>query len=223
MGHDRELERVDLYGCGFYISTQTTFTRQTRDTSSIMANLIFFSGSNSSHSINAKLAQQAARVAKEKGANVKVISLADYPLPLYDPDQQEHDGFPKAAYDLKKVLQDADGVFIASPEYNGSFTPVLKNAIDWVSRIREDGEPMLPAFTGKVYAIGAASPGAMGGMRGLVMLRMLLGNIGINVVPSQIALGGANDAFNDDGSLANDMHATFLNNTIDDLIRFAKA
>ena len=188
-----------------------------------MPNLIFFSGSNSSHSINAKLAQEAARIAKDKGANVKVISLSDYPLALYDPDQQHHDGFPQAALDLKDVLQKADGVFIASPEYNGSFTPVLKNAIDWVSRIRADDEPPLAAFTGKVYAIGAASPGGLGGMRGLVMLRMLLGNIGINVVPSQIALGNANEGFNDDGSLSNDMHASLLENTVDDLIRFAKA
>lgn len=188
-----------------------------------MPKLLFFCGSNSSHSLNAKLALAAKHLAETKGAAVEFIDLADYPMPLYDADIQEQDGIPAPAIALKHKLQDADGAFVACPEYNGSFTPLLKNAIDWVSRVREGDEAALAAFTGKVYAIGAASPGAMGGMRCLVMLRMLLGNIGVTVVPSQVAVGHAGEAFNDDGSLSNDRQAGMLDNAVSELIRFAAA
>lgn len=188
-----------------------------------MPKLLFFCGSNSSHSLNAKLALAARQVAEAKGAMVEFIDLADYPMPLYDADIQEQDGIPEPAVKLKHKLQDADGAFIACPEYNGSFTPLLKNAIDWVSRVREGDEPSLAAFIGKVYAIGSASPGAMGGMRCLVMLRMLLGNMGVVVVPSQVAVGKAMEAFSDDGSLSNDRQAAMLDSAVSELIRFSAA
>ncbi len=182
-----------------------------------MTKILFFAGSNGSHSINAKLALEAKRVADEHGAEATYIDLADYPLPLYDADIEEQEGIPDHAKTLKTIFMDHDGVFIASPEYNSSFTPLLKNTIDWVSRVRDDGEPMLPAFKGKVYAIGATSPGAMGGYRGLIPLRLLLSNIGVFVTPNKIAVGNAGSAFDENGRL-DDKNAKMLTDVIKQLI-----
>lgn len=186
-----------------------------------MAKLLFFSGSQAENSINAHLAKAAEKHAKEMGAQTHFINLADFDLPLFDPDIQTHH-MPEGATALKNLLKDYDGVYIASPEYNGSFTPLLKNAIDWASRIRDENEPFMPAFNGKTYAIGATSPGGLGGMRGLVQLRMLLGCIGITVVPTQLALGGARDAFNNDGTLKSDTMDAMLKQSVSELIKHAK-
>ena len=107
---------------------------------------------------------------------------------------------PENGKKLKKLLIDHDGLLIASPEYNSSFPAVLKNAIDWVSR-PAPGEPSLAAFRGKVATLMSASPGALGGLRGLVHLRSILGNIGVIVLPDQIAVAQAHEAFNPDGPL----------------------
>ncbi len=187
-----------------------------------MAKLLFFSGSQAAISINGKLAKAAMAYAIELGAEATFINLKDFDLPLFDPDL-ELSSLPKGAVNLKKLLQDHDGVYIASPEYNGSFTPLLKNAIDWASRVREDDEPFLPAFTGKSYAIGATSPGGLGGIRGLVQLRMLLGGIGITVVPTQLALGDGKNAFNDDGSIKSKPLAAMLKQSVTELIKHARA
>ena len=188
-----------------------------------MVKILSFAGSNGSHSLNAKLAAAAANLAREIGAEATVLDLQDYPLPLYCSDLEARDGVPENAVKLKEILMAHDGVFIASPEYNSAYSPLLKNTIDWISRVRGEGEPMMPAFKGKVYGIGAVSPGAMGGYRGLVVLRMLLGNIGITVVPSQIAVGDGGNAFDENGALSDERQAKMLGGVVKELVETARA
>ena len=123
------------------------------------------------------------------GAEVTLIDLKDLPLPLFDQDLEAEQGMPENGMKLKKLLIDHDGLLIASPEYNSSYPPVLKNAIDWVSR-PAPGEPSLVAFRGKVAALMSASPGALGGLRGLVHLRSILGDMGVIVLPDQVGWPG---------------------------------
>jgi NAD(P)H-dependent FMN reductase len=146
------------------------------------------------------LVRVAAQAAKEAGAEVTTIDLGDYPLPLYDGDLEAQDGLPANAVKLKELFLKHDGLMIAAPEYNSSITPLLKNTIDWVSRPAE-GEPMLAAYQGKVAALMAASPGGLGGLRGLVHVRSILSSIGVIVLPDQIAVSRAFEAFDDDGQL----------------------
>jgi NAD(P)H-dependent FMN reductase len=119
---------------------------------------------------------------------------------LFDQDWEADQGAPDNARKLKKLCVEHRGLLIACPEYNSSLTPLLKNAIDWLSR-PAPGEPPLVAFKGKAVALLSASPGALGGLRGLVHVRAILGNIGAIMLPDQIAVGQAAQAFNDDGSL----------------------
>ncbi len=121
-------------------------------------------------------------------------------MPLYDGDLETRDGLPTGAKKLKELMRAHDGLLISSPEYNSSISAVLKNAIDWASRPVE-GEPPLACFTGKAAALLSASPGALGGLRGLVHLRSILGNINVLVIPDQVAVMSAHTAFADDGSL----------------------
>ncbi len=162
--------------------------------------ILAFAGSTRRESFNKKLVQIAAAGAKEAGAEVTVIDLKDYPLPLFDQDLEAADGLPGNALKLKQLFLDHQGLVIASPEYNSSITAVLKNTLDWISR-PAPGESSLTAFQGKVASIISASPGALGGLRGLVHLRAILGNIGVIVLPDQIAVPKAHEAFDGDGNL----------------------
>lgn len=166
------------------------------------ARLLAFAGSTRSGSFNKRLVAIAASGAEQAGADVTRIDLADFPLPLYDGDLESDHGIPEQALRLRKLMVAHHGMLIASPEYNSGYSAVLKNAIDWVSRPIPD-QPPLVAFSGKVAGLMAASPGGLGGLRGLVSLRMLLGNINMLVVPDQIAVSGARDAFTRDGGLKN--------------------
>ena len=150
-----------------------------------------------------KLVQVAAEGARSAGAEVTVLNHKDYPLPLFDQDLEQESGTPENATKLKQVFLDHDGLLISSPEYNSSITPLLKNTIDWVSRPAE-GEPMLAAYRRKVATIMSASPGALGGFRGLVHVRSILSNIGVIVLPDQIAVPHAFEAFDDDGRLTDE-------------------
>ena len=167
-----------------------------------MSKILAFSGSSRRDSLNTKLVSIAATAAMEHGADVTIINLGDYPMPIYNADLEAEHGLPDAAVRFKQLLIDHDGFLIASPEYNSAFSPLLKNAIDWASRKQMDDEPPLQAFRGKFAAIMAASPGALGGIRGLVFLRLLLANIGMIVLPDQQAISSAHQAFNQDGSLS---------------------
>jgi len=142
----------------------------------------------------------AAEGARAAGADMTVLDLKDYPLPLFDEDLEREQGTPENATKLKQSFLDHDGLLIASPEYNSSITPLLKNTIDWVSRPAE-GEAPLAAYRSKVAALMAASPGGLGGLRGLVHVRSILSNIGVIVLPDQIAVPRAFEAFDNDGQL----------------------
>lgn len=162
--------------------------------------ILAFAGSTRTESYNKRLVKIAANGARTAGAEVTYLDLRDLSLPLYDQDLEAQQGIPENALRLKELMRNSDGLLIASPEYNSSITAVLKNAIDWASRPLE-GEPPLACFTDKVAAIMSASPGALGGLRGLVHLRSILGNIKVLVIPDQIAIVKAHEAFGADNSL----------------------
>ncbi len=165
-----------------------------------LSRILAFAGSTRRESFNGRLLQIAAQGAQDAGADVTHVDLRDYPLPLFDQDLEREQGTPVNATRLKQLFVEHQGLLIAAPEYNSSITPLLKNTIDWVSR-RADGEPPLAAYQGKVAALLSASPGALGGLRGLVHVRAILGNIGVVVLPDQLAIPRAHEAFADDGSL----------------------
>ena len=163
--------------------------------------ILAFAGSSRTGSYNQKLVTAAAEHARAAGAAVTVVSLRDFALPLFDQDLETAQGLPAGAKQFKSLLREHDGFLIASPEYNSSFTPLLKNAIDWASRAESKDEPPLAAYRGKVAALLSASPGALGGLRGLVHLRALLSNIGVIVLPDQVAIGTAYEVFDDAGHI----------------------
>jgi chromate reductase len=166
----------------------------------MMPRILAFAGSTRKDSFNKKLVSLAAHGARQAGAEVTLIDLKNFPLPLFDQDLETEQGMPENGLKLKKLFIEHEGLVIASPEYNSSITAVLKNAIDWVSRPAA-GEPSLVAFRGKVASLMSASPGALGGLRGLVHVRSILGNIGVIVLPDQIAVPKAQEAWNADGSM----------------------
>jgi NAD(P)H-dependent FMN reductase len=163
--------------------------------------ILAFAGSTRTDSYNKKLIKVAAEGAIDAGAETKLIDLRDFAMPLYDGDLEEAQGLPENAKKLKALFRSHDGLLIASPEYNSSVSGVLKNALDWVSRPETKDEPSLAAFAGKTAALLSASPGALGGLRGLVHLRSILGNIRVLVLPEQLSISKANEAFNPDGSM----------------------
>ena len=136
--------------------------------------ILVIPGSLRTGSHNARLAALAAKELVLADAEVTQISLQDYPLPLFDADTMAADGLPPRALQLQRMMAAHQGVFVTSPEYTASVTPILKNTIDWVSRARVRGEADYSAFKDRVFAIGAASSGAGGGMRSLMALRHIL-------------------------------------------------
>ena len=164
--------------------------------------LLFFAGSAREASFNKKLALLGHNIAEANGIEAVFVELKDYPMPIYNGDIEAAEGPPEPARAFKALLGEYQGVFIASPEYNSSVTPLLKNTLDWVTRVRAKGETGLEVFKSRVFAISGASPGYYGGMRSLLNLRQILAvGIGALVIPEQIALPRAMDAFEADGSL----------------------
>lgn len=164
------------------------------------ARILAFAGSIRGDSVNRRLAQAAVHGAEAAGAEVTWLELGDWPLPIYDGDLEADSGFPENVIALKDMFDAHDGLLIGCPEYNSSITPLLKNTIDWVSRPIE-GRPPLHAFQGKVAGLVAGSGGALGGLRGLVHVRAILGNIGVLVVPQQRALSCNAETFGADGTV----------------------
>src|SRR6185312_10247959 len=165
-----------------------------------MANpkILVIPGSMRTGSHNVRLAALAEKELTLIDADVTRISLADYELPIYDADDDARAGQPANAVKLKHMITAHHGVFIASPEYSASVTPLLKNAIDWVSRVRERGDPTYAAFKNRVFAIASASPGRTGGLRSLMALRQILElGCGALVVPERVAFADAARAFDD--------------------------
>lgn len=162
--------------------------------------ILAFAGSTRAASYNKLLVQIAAEGARAASAEVTYLDLRDLPMPLYDEDLETTEGIPENARKFKELMMAHRGLLIASPEYNGSITAVLKNAIDWASRPLP-GEPMLAAFANKVAAIMSASPGALGGLRGLTHVRTILSGIGVLVLPNQQSIPRAFEAFDAGGGL----------------------
>jgi NAD(P)H-dependent FMN reductase len=172
--------------------------------------ILVLPGSTRSGSHNVRLAALAAKELTLIDADVTRISLQDYPLPIYDGDLEAKSDPPPNAVKLKQMIMAHHGVFIVSPEYNASVTPLLKNAIDWVSRVRERGDPAYAAFRGRVFAISAASPTNTGGLRSLMALRQILElGCGALVIPEQVAVQQADDAFDDMDNII-DTHTAIL-------------
>jgi chromate reductase len=162
--------------------------------------ILAFAGSTRRDSYNKLLIKVAMRGAEAAGAQVTYLDLRDLNLPLYDGDLEVAEGLPPGARKFKDLLLANDGIMISSPEYNSSISGVLKNAIDWASR-PVPGKKPLGEFKGKTAVLMSASPGASGGLRGLVTVRSLLGNIGVIVLPEQVTVSTAHEAFNPDGTM----------------------
>ena len=179
-------------------------------------------GSLRTGSHNARLAALAAKELALLDAEVTRISLEDYELPLFDADLAAASGPPVAAFKLRQALVARRGVFITSPEYSASITPLLKNAIDWVSRVRERGEPTYAAFKGRVFALGSATSGGGGGIRSLMALRQILElGCGALVIPEQVSVPRAELAFDDDDNLKDEALAAALRAAMRRLVELA--
>lgn len=185
--------------------------------------ILVIPGSLRTGSFNVRLAALAAKELALAGVEVTRISLADYPLPIYDADLEAESGVPRPAVDLRHMIANHQGVLLVSPEYNASVPPLLKNAIDWVSRVRERGETPVQVFRDRAFAIAAASAGKFGGMRALMAWRQALTlGLGATVIPQQMALSGADHAFDDDGQLKDTRDAEALRGVVRQLIDVAQ-
>jgi chromate reductase, NAD(P)H dehydrogenase (quinone) len=184
--------------------------------------ILVIPGSLRTGSFNVKLAALATKELALADADVTRISLADYPLPIYDADLAKSE-LPQNAIRLKQLVGNHGGIFIASPEYNASITPLLKNAIDWISVVRERDEPQLYTFQNRAFALGAASPGRSGGMQSLITLRQVLA-IGCRafVVPEQVTIPNAGEAFDVSDELKDARAAAQLKLVVRKLIDAAK-
>ncbi|MEM6820510.1 MAG: NAD(P)H-dependent oxidoreductase [Verrucomicrobiota bacterium] len=166
--------------------------------------ILVFAGSARQESCNKKLVRCGLCLLEEAGAETTFVDLADFPMPLYDQDVEGETGIPESVKKFKAQLKDHHGFLIGCPEYNSSITPLLKNTIDWCSRAESDEEPPMVCFSGKIAGLVAASPGGLGGLRGLRHVREILGNIGTHVIPDQVALSSAYQAFDDQGALTDE-------------------
>ena len=161
-------------------------------------------GSIRTGSINKKLAMEAARRLGKTDVHLTLIDLVDYPLPLYDGDDEAERGIPANAMKLAEQINRQDGLLIVSPEYNSSVPPILKNAIDWASRVRRINDRPVQPFKGLVVGLASVSPGSGGGMKGLEAWRPIMRSIGAEVITTQCAVPNATKAFDDESGLADE-------------------
>lgn len=165
--------------------------------------LLFIAGSARQASFNKRLARLGATIAEQAGIIATFADLADYPMPIYDGDIEAESGPPDNAQKLVNLFELHSGIFIACPEYNSTITPLLKNTLDWMSRVRDEDGLAVPVFKTRVFAIGAASPGGTGGLRGLNNARdVLVQGLGALVLPDQFLVPRAGVAFGEDGRLS---------------------
>ena len=183
--------------------------------------ILAFAGSTRKESWNKKLIAVAVGGARAAGADVTLIDLRDFPMPLYDGDLEAAEGLPPKAKEFKRLMQGHQGLLISSPEYNSSIPGVLKNALDWASR-QEPGDSPLSAYAGKVAGLVSASPGVLGGLRGLVHLRAMLGNIKVLVIPEQVAVPWADTAFDEIDNLSDGRLSNLLRAQLDRLVETAR-
>ncbi|MCA1538067.1 NAD(P)H-dependent oxidoreductase [Bradyrhizobium sp. NBAIM03] len=180
--------------------------------------ILIIPGSLRTGSHNAKLAAVAAYEFVQAGVDVTRISLADFPLPIYDGDLQAKSGVPKHAINLKRMIGAHHGVLIVSPEYNASVPPLLKNAIDWVSRVHELHEARGEVFRNRVFALAGASQSRLGAARALQALRLILSACHANVIASQLTLAFADQAYDDRDRLKNEGDIAALKQLVAQLI-----
>jgi NAD(P)H-dependent FMN reductase len=180
--------------------------------------ILVIPGSLRSGSLNAKLAAVIAHALAKEGADVTRISLSDFPLPIYDGDLQAKSGVPKHAVNLKRMMAAHHGVLIVTPEYNSSVPALVKNTIDWVSRVQDPHETRGQVFRERVFAIASASGGRLGGARALAALRLILSACHAQVIPNQFALSFAEDAYGEMERLKNSADAEALKALVRQLI-----
>jgi len=185
------------------------------------AKILAFSGSARAGSFNKMLIAIGVDAARAAGAEVTLLDFRELSLPLYDGDLEEAQGLPDNAKKLKALMREHDGFLISAPEYNSSITPLLKNAIDWASRQESDSEPALVCYRGKTAALLSASPGGLGGIRGLVHVRSILGNIGVYVLPDQVSISSAHEAF-ENGKLKDPRKAKQVDKLAQGLVEMTK-
>ncbi|MEO1717443.1 MAG: NAD(P)H-dependent oxidoreductase [Planctomycetota bacterium] len=181
------------------------------------AKILAFSGSLRKESFNQKVVSFAAELARERGAEATVITLRDYPMPIFSEDDEKANGYPAEARAFREQLLSHDGFIIGCPEYNSSITAALKNAIDWATRAGKGDEHPLACFAGKAIALTAASPGGFGGLRGLDHVREILGNVNAHIVPGMVAIPSVHEALSD-GKVTNDRSRDALESLVDTLI-----
>ena len=184
--------------------------------------ILVIPGSLRTGSINVKLAQTAVDQFARANVEVALLSLGDYPLPIYDGDLEAKSGVLANAVNLKRMIGAHDGVLIVTPEYNSSLPPLLKNAIDWVTRVEDRGETPGQVFRGRPFAIAAASEGKLGGSRCLAALRLILSGCRATVIPNQLALSFADQAYDDRDRLRHEADKLALKNMVRQLIDFAQ-
>ena len=184
--------------------------------------ILVIPGSLRTGSLNARLAATAAYEFAQAGADVTRISLADFPLPIYDGDLQSKSGVPKNAVNLKRMMSAHHGVLIVTPEYNSSIPPLVKNIIDWVSRVQDAHETRGQVFRGRAFAIAAASEGRLGGTRSLAALRLILSACHATVVPNQLALSFASEAYDDMDRLKHPADVEALAALVRQLVEFSQ-
>jgi NAD(P)H-dependent FMN reductase len=166
--------------------------------------ILVFPGSNRAGSWNGKLAGLLVKTLAWMECQPARITLRDYPLPIFDEDLERESGQPENALKLARLFHEHDGIIIVSPEYNCSVTPLTKNTVDWISRIKSDAAGLLSPYRRKVFGLAAASPGKFGGIRGLYHLRATLGNCGALVIPEQMSVTFAEKAFDEQENLVDE-------------------
>lgn len=185
-----------------------------------MQSLLVVAGSTRTGAFSKQLARAACQLAEAAGHRATFVDLRDHAMPLYDGDLETAQGLPEAAVRLRQAVQRHDAVLVVTPEYNASIPAVLKNALDWTSRPHA-AEPGVSAWKNKVAAVMASSPGALGGLRGLVHLRQILMNLGALVITEQFALGGAATAFGPDGRLVDGKQAASVQGIVQRVLHVA--
>jgi NAD(P)H-dependent FMN reductase len=184
-------------------------------------NILVFAGSIRTGALSQKLAALVAKELSLLDIDVNLISLGDYPMPMYDGDLEAREGAPESAKKLRRMMHAHRGIFIVTPEYNASIPPLLKNTLDWVSRVKDPGAD---PFKSRFFALGSTSNGRLGGYRALIALRQVLElGLGAQVLPDQVAVAEAGQAFDEGGSLKDMRIATFLRSSLGRLIAFAES
>lgn len=184
--------------------------------------ILAFAGSLREHSYSKRVLKITINGAEKVGAEVTLVDLRDYPMPIYNPDDHDRMGFDENAIKFQELLTRHDGLLIASPEYNGSLPAALKNVIDWASR-QSDQYPRSAVFPGKVAAMMAVSEGSFGGLRSLAHLRGVLTSVGVNVLPQEVAVSFADDKFSgDDEEMTDERMKGILENLGASLVEMLK-